>query len=947
MSAAEKRITEIIRDTFDNVQVSKTCHKKYVEKLTKVINNNDLNKFTEIFIKFMQVFLAAKENSKNVINALDFVVTFAMSLPPDPDAEDSRADEEDDAENVSLSAFALKILDHCLKIVEATSKHVRYHVCQLIDKMLKSMPDNAIVDDYVLDSIQKALIARCTDRAPKVRTQVMYAMGRLQEPNNEQCHIQRLYKYHMNRDPCADVRVAVIQCMSVTRHNINEVIRRVDDINHHVRKAAYLYLSKVSVNVFSIRHRVEFMQKGLSDDSSMVRTAALGMLDKWCDHYDKNYPKLLEALEAQTFESTSIKVLNVIFGRTERDKLIKQIPLDEERKLIPIDELTSETALYWRCLIEYLNKESCEEKLDECRPELSKFCAYILEYQTMMSNTSSNAMKQSCQVFILCQLYKIAMVYDLSDEVGRRNLDKLIRETLQSEKCPVSIIELITLYYEKVEPDVDRRVERLTHIISEIRSPSTKPNVVIEQLSDEEQHQRKMLQSKKQLELRSLENEMYRKTAEQDFIEAQKIKEKIIELQKEVKELAVNPIVMMEEENIEQKDDPDTMMRCLTIACCMVQVTSVTTLNSILRSLYDNLVLPSLNHTDAEVQLLTLKTNGIFLWLDEQLAKERFWHYLLIFTHEEVNVDFCIESLKVVFDLLIRYGLETFDCKNDETSTNETTDLSRRSRKGRTSNRLHTQTSESISGLSLLSENQDKNFITIITALCDNTDDSIRTIATEGLCKLLLAQRLSSVNLVSRLVIMLFNPANEGATQLLNTLRTFFSLYPNVENSQDVLERTFMPTLRTISHAPNESPLLAIELENVAGFILQIIDCARSRIAKDHSAHNNLAVAILAEALTSDNDIDRSVLLKSLKHLNVDITSDQMKQDLITTIDEIAADLKRNEKNLMICLSQFKKKIEGVQDPVDGQDANPQETEGDDQEQEEDHIDIEDSDNDE
>lgn len=841
----------------------------------------------------MQVCLAVKDNSRNVINTLDFVVTFAMSLPPDPDAEDSRVDDEDDAENVSLSAFALKILDHCLKIVEAVSKHVRYHVCQLIDKMLKSMPDNAIVDDYVLDSIQKAMIARCTDKAPKVRTQAMYAMGRLQEPNNPDCCIQRLYKFHMNRDPCADVRAAVIQCMSVTRDNINQVIRRVDDINNNVRKAAYLYLSKVSVNVFSIRHRVEFMQKGLSDDFAMVRTAALGMLDKWCDHYDNNYSKLLEALEAQTFESTSIKVLNVIFGRSERDKLIKQIPLDKERKLIPIDELTSETALYWRCLIEYLNKESCEEKLDECRPELSKFCAYILEYQSMMNSTSSNATKQSCQVFTLCQLYKIAMVYDLSDEVGRRNLDKLIRETLQSDKCPVSIIELITLYYEKVEPDVDKRVEQLTHIISEIRSPSMKPNVVIEQLSDEEQHQRKMLQSKKQLELRSLENEMYRKTAEQDFIEAQKIKEKIIELQKEVKELAVNPIVMMEEENIEQRDDPDTMMRCLTIACCMVQVRSVTTLNSILRSLYDNLVLPSLNHTDAEVQLLTLKTNGIFLWLDEQLAKERFWHYLLIFTHEEVNVDFCIVSLKVVFDLLIRYGLETFDCINDDTSTNDTTtDVSRRSRKGRTSNRLHTQTSESISGLSLLSENQDKNFITIMTALCDNSDDSIRTIATEGLCKLLLAQRLSSVNLVSRLVIMLFNPANEGATQLLKALRTFFSLYPNVKNIQDVLERAFMPTLRTISHAPNESPLLAIELENVAGFILQIIDYARSKsAAQDHSAHNNLAVAILAEALTSDNDIDRSVLLKSLKHLNVDITSDQMKKDLINTIDEIAADV--------------------------------------------------------
>lgn len=63
-------------------------------------------------------------------------------------------------------------------------------------------------------------------------------------------------------------------------------------------------------------------------------------------------------------------------------------------------------------------------------------------------------------------------------------------------------------------------------------------------------------------------------------------------------------------------------------------------------------------------------------------------------------------------------------------------------------------------------------------------------------------------------------------------------------------------------------------------------------------------------------------------------------------INIIFLQLKRNEKNLMICLNHFKKKIEGIQDPVDEQGANPQESEGDDQEQEEDHMDIEDSDDD-
>ncbi|CAD6226878.1 GSCOCG00005958001-RA-CDS [Cotesia congregata] len=949
-------LKELIRQTFDETQAKKTCHKKHVERLTKILNNHDLEEFTKTFIKFVQLATCAGETNPHAENFLDFTVKFSMSLPPHENLDESQTEDEDD-DSVSLSTFALKIFNYCQEKHEAQDKTVRMRICQLINKMLRSMPDNAIVDDLLFESLQKVLISRSIDKAPKVRAQAMAALGRLQEPDNPDCKVKQLYFCHLRSDPCAEVRKIIIENLSANRDSIKEVSYRINDVQESVRKAAYLFISKIRIDTFTIKQRVRFFKEGLNDPSKKIQDVVRNKLLKtWCEYFDNEYLRFLTALDPQTFQKTSVQVLNLIFEQSERDKLIQQLPLELESKLIPVNALTSENVLYWRCLIEYLCKESCEEKLEECRPELTHFCQYIHEYQAMMASKSFTPLEVATQEFILSQLYNIAKSYDLSDEVGRRNLDKLICETLQSEKCSVAITELITLYYEKVEQDVDRRLENLAHIISEIRMPTTKSSVEVEEITDSQQHERKMLQAKKQINLRLLEEQLYCKTEERDFIGAQKLKEKIDELTEEIKHLAesVNPVAVMEVENYEEKNDPETMLRCLTIACCMAQVTSVRTLNSVLRSLYDNLVFPSLTHQNRNVHILTLKAVGIFSMLDEKLAKERFWHYLMYFTEEENSTDLWIISLKVVFDLLLRYGLETFNISNEVDSTvNITGNNTQRSRKSGSSHRLYSNTSASLIAESLvsdISENSEKNLITIMTALCDNSDESIRTIATEGLSKLLLHQRLSSVNLVVRFLIMLFNPANEGSTELNGTLKTFFKYYPTVvPNSQEVLERAFMPTLRMICRAPNGSPLMAIELENVAAFILQLTDCTLVKSRSDYTVHNNLAVVILAAALNDDEEIDRSVLLKCLKYLNVDLTSDQMKEDLISTINDIAVNLQPHERNLRICISQFKKKIEGVpEQEVDKQDGaeGEGETEGtedeQDQEQEQDHLDIQD-----
>ena len=69
----------------------------------------------------------------------------------------------------------------------ANSHAVRFRVCQLINKLLGSLSENAQVDDEICERIHEAMLIRVTDKYPNVRIQAALAMARLQDPNDHEC----------------------------------------------------------------------------------------------------------------------------------------------------------------------------------------------------------------------------------------------------------------------------------------------------------------------------------------------------------------------------------------------------------------------------------------------------------------------------------------------------------------------------------------------------------------------------------------------------------------------------------------------------------------------------------------------------------------------------------------------------------------------------------------
>lgn len=75
------------------------------------------------------------------------------------------------------------------------------------------------------------------------------------------------FMFHMSTDPSADVRRAVITNIAISSHSIRSILERTHDVKDSVRRTAYLTLSKLGVQRFTIKQRVRLLTDGLKDHS--------------------------------------------------------------------------------------------------------------------------------------------------------------------------------------------------------------------------------------------------------------------------------------------------------------------------------------------------------------------------------------------------------------------------------------------------------------------------------------------------------------------------------------------------------------------------------------------------------------------------------------------------------------------------------------------------------
>ncbi|XP_064631068.1 condensin complex subunit 3-like isoform X2 [Lineus longissimus] len=909
-----------VRNVFEECQRAVHLHNGLLKKLRKIYDDMMLEEFWEQFEHHLKFSLIVFQREPTVERTIEFIVKFATSFlrPKKTEAEDSDEEEE-------IHPFIAKFFDFLLEVHNARDRAVRFRCCQLINKLLHSMGENAQIDDDLYDRIFHAMLYRLKDKFPIVRIQAVLALARLQDPTNKDCPVINAYIFLLAFDPNADVRRAILSTIAASKKTLPGILERARDVKDVIRKQAYQVIAEnIHMKSLSIAQRVKLLKDGLNDRADEVKQACTDkLLQAWLRQYGGNILDVLRGLDVEESAEVADQALKVMFSKCQQKQLVDELDLLNEKLVIPAEKLTCENVFYWRCLCDYFKAlgDNAEEYLERILPTGFEYCEYIKSIVDSMKNEEDLEKKLENE-FILQHLIDLACNLDLADEVGRKSLDKLIHDLLFSENVSHTMVASLLKQLDRIQKDDGARILNLAEVIADIREP-------ISTIETSLSHDKKRLVEVKAASIRvkilELREELDDAVQKQDFIQAGELKRQLAELEAE-KEQVLEELQPVVEEVRKEKNDPQTLLKCMTIACVMLEGVTLNGLIPTLQTLIETLILPGIQNQDPAVRRLAVKSLGLCCQMSKPAARAHLLLFIQVSQVDHMAVQ--VTALEALFDILLTFGLEAFTDESNKMDATEDDDAESVISSAPTDDEIE----EEKKGLETI-----KSLITILTSLIDSEMPEIRTVAAEGLAKLMLSGRVMSGKLLSRLLLLWYNPLTEDDIHLRHCLGTFFPVFAfSSQTNQEVMSEAFLPTLKTIFNAPMSSPLVEVNAANVAKLLLTLtsarsLEQNRQPTAvkldlQDHAIHNNLAVKACNEILSEPNSFNTRVLTKTLNMLELNGRRETDILDLKVLVEQMTEEVK--DKTAAKTLERFDKTVKDFarkfhrQDPGSQQDPD-------------------------
>uniref|UniRef100_A0A8C5I769 Nuclear condensin complex subunit 3 C-terminal domain-containing protein n=1 Tax=Gouania willdenowi TaxID=441366 RepID=A0A8C5I769_GOUWI len=846
-----------------------------------VLQLEDKTLFHDEFVHYLKYAMIVYKREPAVENVIEFVARFATK-------EEEEEDPEDDHPLLSF------IFNFLLESHKANSHAVRFRVCQLINKLLGSMAENAQIDDDLFDRIHQAMLVRVTDKFPNVRIQAALAMTRLQQPRDPDCPTIKAFLLILENDSNAEVRRAVLSCIAMSPLTLPKVLKRTRDIKENVRKLAYQVLAdKVHIKALTIAQRVALLQQGLRDTSESVREVVCNkLLLGWLNRVDGNVIELLHRLDVENCAETALNTLKAIFKNMSTEELLQNKAQLDNRKLIPVDALTCENVLYWRALCEFIRAkgDDGEEILDQVLPDAATYAHYLsgcLKAVPALSEEQRADFNQLEQVmtkeFISQHLIHLIACLDTNEEGGRKRVLAVLQEMLALPKTPSSLVFLLTEKLLDLIPDDQRRIQTLAEIISDVREPIMEASRPV----DENKARRQQVQLA-EVKVRVLEA---KQTLEecitaQDFSRAAELKDSIVELENQRNQILqeiTESNQQTEKDNGIEKNDPETLLRCLTMCAELLKkINFKTRIGPTISALMSSLILPSIANAHPPVRNMAVLCLGMCTLHSKELAKTHMVLLLQIAQLDEVKIR--ISALRAIVDLLLLFGFQLLS----ETVAPQAAPQSPDKQEGDAAATDEKAADTAQSVLLMLSE------------FLDSEVSDLQTEAAEGLAKLMYTGRISSAKMLSRLVLLWYNPVTEDDTRLRHCLGVFFQLYARESRvHQEVVEESFLPTIRTLMNAPVTSPLAEVDVSNVVELFVELTrPSALNKPSPDTevsyyclcfqevNVHDYMAVRICGEMLKDPTAPEVRLYAKTL--CNLQLSRDEtVKKDLHALLQEL------------------------------------------------------------
>ncbi|XP_074879842.1 condensin complex subunit 3 [Buteo buteo] len=882
---AKKKLLQI-KEAFQLAQKPHQNHAKLIAALKRTYDQlEDKKDFHEKFIHFLKYAMIIYRREPAVEQVMNFVAKFVTSFYQMQKEDGSEEGEEDNL----LMNYMFNFL---LESHNANSHAVRFRTCQLVNKILGNMPENAQIDDDLFDKINEAMLIRLKDKFSNVRIQAVLALSRLQDPKDENCPVVNIYNTLLENDSNSEVRRAVLSCIAPSARTLPKIVGRTMDVKEAVRKLAYEVLAeKVHLRALSIAQRVKLLQQGLNDRSGAVKEVMKKLLQAWLQFTEGDVLELLHRLDVENCPEVAIPVLNAVFSLSPLHELVQNCKHLDSRKLIPLEDLTAENVLYWRCLCEYLKSkgEEGEDLLEQMLPEPAIYADYLLSYlQNMPVLTEEQREDFTCfeklmtKEFIGQQLIVIIGCMDTTEEGGRKHLLVTLQKILTLPATSTALISLLVERLLNIVKDDDRRIQIIAEIISEVREPI----VTVSQPVDAAEIRKWELKlAEIKVKLFEAKEALEECITLQDFNRASVLKEKITELEHNKNDLIKEAEQPEIKEMRVEKNDPETLLKCLMMCYELLKIMSLSKgIGPTINEITESLILPGITNVHPAVRNMAVLCLGCCALQNKDFARQQLALLLQVLQIDNINVK--LSALKAIFDQLMLFGIEPFKARRGNDSQSE--DARIRAENCEEESETIEEGEETATIHSLLQ---------LLSSFLDSEFSELRTETAEGIAKLMFSGRLISAKLLSRLVLLWYNPVTEEDTRLRHCLGVFFPLFAYANRSnQECFEEAYFPTLRTLLNAPATSPLSEIDISNVSELLVDLTrpsglkpQSKKSQDYQDLTVHDSLAMKICNEILMDPAAPDVRIYAKALNSLELSSSSTE---NLLVLLNEILEKVK-------------------------------------------------------
>lgn len=316
------------------------------------------------------------------------------------------------------------------------------------------------------------------------------------------------------------------------------------------------------------------------------------------------------------------------------------------REFITFDDtfwetLSAESVFVARSFNDFCRNEGngkYESLVEEKLPEVTKVAFYLERYIKVLIDAIKRADEQEAeedeeedtveQEFIVEQLLHIALTLDYSDEVGRRKMFALLRQTLSIPELPDEVTKLtVEVLRDLSAPDAAGEKEFCSIVLEAVADVH---DTIVDELPGDDAEE-SFHSARSEVSTDTTPTKKRGKTPELSEEEAAK---------KAIKEIMIN-------------------MKCLHIVQCMLtNVTGSLQQNDHLVSMLNNLVVPAVRSHEAPVRERGLVCLGLCSLLDRSLAEENLTLFMHFFSKGHTALQ--ITALQILTDILNVHGAHLF-----------------------------------------------------------------------------------------------------------------------------------------------------------------------------------------------------------------------------------------------------------------------------------------------